>query len=216
MARFLSLPALTSIVLFSATITASAIQTSNVCKTNTCQQWSKFLKESLHPKYTTLDPCEDFDKYTCTGWRAHNNFRPEQSDTTVMTVMQDVNQKLLRTVLEGQYSSKLSGPNRTYDEQNFNKMKVSYRTCMDETTIKSKGIGALQKMLKEAENDIPTVALNSDSASQLTKAMASMRRRNVDLFAGSEPTVSTALVNGPCLASSNFKIRKTPKTHQPR
>jgi endothelin-converting enzyme len=51
----------------------------DLCTTPTCVAHAKEIKTYLAPNYTAIDPCTDFDEYSCAGWRATHNFRPEQS-----------------------------------------------------------------------------------------------------------------------------------------
>src|SRR4051794_6127854 len=56
------------------------------CTTPLCKEWASHFLGSLAPNYTAIDPCTDFDKFSCDGWRANHTFRPDQSYLSVTSV----------------------------------------------------------------------------------------------------------------------------------
>jgi len=51
----------------------------DLCTSPACVAHAKEIKTYLAPNYTAIDPCVDFDEYSCAGWRATHNYRPEQA-----------------------------------------------------------------------------------------------------------------------------------------
>jgi hypothetical protein len=51
----------------------------DVCTSPVCVAHAKEVKTYLAPNYKAIDPCVDFDEYSCAGWRASHVYRPEQS-----------------------------------------------------------------------------------------------------------------------------------------
>jgi hypothetical protein len=169
--------------------------TQEVCTTPKCKEYARFILESLAPNYTAIDPCTDFDKYSCDGWRNVHNYRADQASLSVSTNMSDVNQELLHTILEGNYveSPALTGADKASDLANFNKMKTAYATCKNEDAIKVYGVAPIRKMLEEFESVFPSngPAVGSNSSNvELTKTVSWLFKKQVDVIVSSSVGVS--------------------------
>jgi endothelin-converting enzyme len=155
-----------------------------VCTTTRCKDYANYILESLAPNYTVIDPCIDFSKYSCDGWRNNHDYRPEQISTSVSSNVSDVTDNILRSLLEGQYieNPEVTGVNKTFDMANFKKMKLVYTTCKNEDAIEADGITPLLKMLADFQSVYPRKAPTTGSNSsnqELTKAVSWLNRRNV-------------------------------------
>src|ERR1700753_3604510 len=96
--------ALKASLLASVALSAATGQNAaDVCTTAKCKDYAKFLKESMAPNYESLDPCTAFDKYSCSGWIATHDYRTEQTQVSVGSVIADQNNNLLHAMLEGEY-----------------------------------------------------------------------------------------------------------------
>lgn len=143
-----------------------------MCTTPACVAHAKEIRSYLAPNYTAIDPCVNFDEYACAGWRASHEYRPEQScesfrvlqfcaDSTAVStfsVMGDKIKNLLRSILDGNFDStatRLTGQAKIDDEENFNKMKATYQTCMNEDAIKAYGTKYVTEKLQEFEKVFP-------------------------------------------------------------
>jgi endothelin-converting enzyme len=171
-----------------------------VCTTDKCKDWAKYILESLAPNYTAIDPCTDFDKYSCDGWRNIHIYRADQSSLSVTTNMSDVNQALLRSILEGEYaeSPDLTGADRDLDKANFKKMKTAYTTCKNEDAIKAYGITPVRKMLDDFQAIFPVAGPaigGSSSATELTKTIIWLFKKSVDVVVATSVGVSSDSVN---------------------
>ena len=87
--------------------------------------------------------------------------------------MAESSETLLRHILEAPYprSSKHStfSPAQliktlsSADEDNFNKLKAAYKACIDEDTIKTKGVKPLNEILREVSTIFPIKKTKSNS-----------------------------------------------------
>ncbi|KAL5396158.1 hypothetical protein PMIN02_003414 [Paraphaeosphaeria minitans] len=129
-------------------------QAEDVCETEACKYFADSVIAGRASNYTDLDPCEDFATYTCAGWWASHDFRADQSNIGVLSVMSDVNTALMRSILESPYPSNTTinstystGDAKSLDEQNFEKMIATYNSCMDTDAIDEAGAKPLQDIL---------------------------------------------------------------------
>ncbi|CAI6340087.1 unnamed protein product [Periconia digitata] len=130
-------------------------QDGDVCTTDSCKKFADSVIAGRAENYTEVDPCTDFATYTCSGWWASHDFRPDQSNIGVLSIMADVNNALMRTILESPYPDNTT-INSTYasdnadelDKQNFVKMTAAYESCMDVEAIDAVGAKPLQDILE--------------------------------------------------------------------
>jgi endothelin-converting enzyme len=170
---------------------ANGYTTPDICTTPKCIDYAKFIKNSLAPNWETMDPCSDFDKYSCAGWKASNNYRADQTSVSVTSVMSDTNSDLLHALLEGEYANNSTylGTDRQYDQENFKKMKLLYNTCMTENTIKTYDVQPIRKLLNEFESVFPLDGPRNISIEELTGAVAWLEKLGVSALAGAATTV---------------------------
>ncbi|GME30330.1 putative endothelin-converting enzyme protein [Neofusicoccum parvum] len=165
-------------------------QNENICTTEACYRWAKFLKNALPKNYTEVDPCTDFATWACGGWKDHHQLGPDQSQISTLSDIQDENNNILRRVIESPYKNKgypgigpYTGNNATDDQENFGKMKAAYDACMDEQQIKKQGI----KPLVDLVSQLPGPE-EYGTTEGLTKALAWTERQGasglVDLYTG--------------------------------
>ena len=111
----------------------------------------------------------------CEGWDIEHDLREDQADVFTGTIMHENSQILLRHILEAPFPKTVSKANSVVsaDEENFDKMKAAYRSCMDESTIKAQQSLPLIGLLKRVEDLFPArkpyltdVAYLYDSAQQ--------------------------------------------------
>jgi hypothetical protein len=153
-----------------------------VCTTPLCRDFSKYLLESLVANYSTTDPCVDFEKWSCDGWRASHTYRAEQSRLSVTSVQSDGIIDLLHAIMEGPYAenSTFTGQIRDLDKQNFKKMQTAYRTCMNEDAIKAYGVAPIRKILNEFEKLYPVKGASPRAMDEeLTNAVIWLEKHGV-------------------------------------
>jgi putative endopeptidase len=86
----------------------------------------------------TVDPCENFYRYSCNGWFKRNPLPPDQISYGRFTELYELNRLHLRQILE---DVSKPDPNRTPNEQ---KIGDEYASCMDTATVNKGGIAPLQ------------------------------------------------------------------------
>jgi endothelin-converting enzyme/putative endopeptidase len=92
---------------------------------------------------TSVQPCDDFYRYTCGSWIKKNPIPPDQPAWNVYAKLAYDNQRFLWGILEQE--SKPS-PNRTPAEQ---KIGDYYYACMDEGAVDKAGLEPLEPRLKD-------------------------------------------------------------------
>lgn len=143
-----------------------------ICLTPACVHASSEILYNLSPNYQDIDPCTDFEQLTCGGWTDRHDLRSDQEDAFTGTFMAESSETLLRHILEAPYpkSSKhstfspaqLLGTLSSADQDNFNKLKDAYQACIDEDTIKAKGIKPLAEILYQVAEIYPVKASKSN------------------------------------------------------
>jgi putative endopeptidase len=89
----------------------------------------------------TLDPCNDFYKYSCSKWLTANPIPPDQVFWSTGSGLELWNENLLRETLQ---AASANDPNRAAVQQ---KIGDYYAACMDESGIESAGLKPLQPEL---------------------------------------------------------------------
>jgi hypothetical protein len=92
---------------------------------------------------------------------------------STFSVIGDSIKGLLRTILDGEFTTHLTGQAKIDDEENFKKMKAVYQTCMNEDAIKAYGTKYVTEKLKEFEKIFPEQgpSLSSSSNEELTNIL---------------------------------------------
>jgi endothelin-converting enzyme/putative endopeptidase len=89
----------------------------------------------------TVDPCDNFYKFSCNGWFKKNPLPADQASYGRFTELHELNQKHLREILE---ASSQPNASRTPNEQ---KVGDEYASCMDTATLNKVGFTSLQPEL---------------------------------------------------------------------
>jgi endothelin-converting enzyme/putative endopeptidase len=89
----------------------------------------------------TVDPCENFYRYSCNGWFKRNPLPPDQTRYGRFTELYELNRLHLKQILE---EASAPSPTRTPNEQ---KIGDEYASCMDTATVNKMGIAPLQAEL---------------------------------------------------------------------
>jgi endothelin-converting enzyme len=122
-----------------------------------CVHAASEILNNLDPNYEEIDPCTDFDKFVCGGWEEKHDLRPDQGDIFTGTLMVERSQMLLRHILESDSSKAhfLDVFESSVDKDNFNKLKDSYDSCMNEDIIKQYGAKPLRSVVMKIEDVFP-------------------------------------------------------------
>ena len=86
----------------------------------------------------SIDPCENFYRYSCNGWFKRNPLPPDQISYGRFTELYELNRLHLRQILE---DASKPDSNRTPNEQ---KIGDEYASCMDTAAVNKAGIAPLQ------------------------------------------------------------------------
>ncbi len=90
---------------------------------------------------TSVDPCDNFYRFSCNGWFKNNPLPPDQTSYGRFTELFEVNRLHLKEILE---QAAIPSPTRTPDEQ---KIGDEYASCMDVDAINKAGLAPLQPEL---------------------------------------------------------------------
>ncbi len=116
----------------------------------------------------SVDPCENFYRYSCNGWFKRNPLPPDQESYGRFTELYELNRLHLRQILE---QAAVPAPARTANEQ---KIGDEYSSCMDIAAIDKLGLAPLQPELDRI------AALHS--AAELPALLAHLHRLGVNAF----------------------------------
>ena len=117
---------------------------------------------------TTIDPCENFYRFSCNNWFKRNPLPPDQIAYGRFTELYELNRLHLKEILE-----EAAGPSatRTPNEQ---KIGDEYASCMDTSAINKAGLAPLQPELDRI------AAINS--AADLPVVLGHLHLIGVDAF----------------------------------
>lgn len=114
----------------------------------------------MSPRYHKIDPCSNFDKFVCEGWKEKHDLRADQESSFTGTIMQENSQQVLRHVLESPYSDVALQVDSLADDPEaekaiFDKLKGAYDGCMDLQRIQKIGSGPLLDILSKIQELFP-------------------------------------------------------------
>ncbi|MGD0631595.1 MAG: M13 family metallopeptidase, partial [Terracidiphilus sp.] len=121
--------------LLAAVFTASAVHAQTVAPQ------PHVFDSSLIDK--SIDPCDNFYRYSCNGWFKHNPLPADQTSYGRFTELYEVNRLHLRQILE-QAAAPAAATGRNANEQ---KIGDEYSSCMDTAAINKLGLAPLQPEL---------------------------------------------------------------------
>jgi endothelin-converting enzyme/putative endopeptidase len=123
----------------------------------------------------TVDPCEDFYRYTCGGWIEKNPIPADQSSWSVYGKLAADNQRFLWGILQS------LGPSLTTRSPAQQKIGDFFAACMDTEAVDTAGLAPLQPTLNLIDS--------LDEKASLAQLVARLHREGAggDLFFGAEP-----------------------------
>ncbi|XP_074448372.1 neprilysin [Larus michahellis] len=140
----LAIVAITMIVLY-------ATYDDGICKTSDCIKSAARILENMD---TTAEPCEDFYQYACGGWLKRNVIPETSSRYSNFDILRDELEVVLKDVLDVPSNNDITA---------VQKAKTLYRSCINETTIDSRGGRPLISLLPNV-SDWPVATSNWDSS----------------------------------------------------
>jgi endothelin-converting enzyme/putative endopeptidase len=159
----------------------------------------------------SVDPCENFYKYSCNGWFQRNPLPPDQSAYGRFTELADLNRKHLKEILD---AAALPSPTRTPNEQ---KVGDEYASCMDTSTIDKLGIAPLQPELDriaalKSAGDLPALLGHLHSISVNAFFLMYALPDNAD----ANMTIQDYMAGGLGLPERDYYFRTDPKSVEQR
>ncbi|NWW47078.1 NEP protein, partial [Pedionomus torquatus] len=140
----LAIVAITMIVLY-------ATYDDGICKTSDCIKSAARILENMD---TTAKPCDDFYQYACGGWLKRNVIPETSSRYSNFDILRDELEVVLKDVLDVPSNNDIPA---------VQKAKTLYRSCINETTIDSRGGKPLITLLPDVA-DWPVATTNWDSS----------------------------------------------------
>jgi endothelin-converting enzyme len=141
-----------------------------VCETDACKKYAKTVLSNFNPNYQTLDPCDDFDLYTCEGFRQTHEPKPWKSNVGTMELIREEVDDILAGLLNGTVPYKTSrnatANLKTVELSNYKAMRTVWDICMDEDAIRAYGVKPIQPILEEFEKRFPVKGAQLTSASK--------------------------------------------------
>jgi endothelin-converting enzyme/putative endopeptidase len=119
---------------------------------------------------TSVDPCDNFYRYSCNGWFKKNPLPPDQTSYGRFTELYELNRLHLKQILE---QAAVPASTRSPNQQ---KIGDEYASCMDTEAVNKLGIAPLQPELDRI------AALKS--ASDLPALLGQLHRIGVNAFFG--------------------------------
>ncbi|XP_030351082.1 neprilysin isoform X1 [Strigops habroptila] len=177
----LAIVAITMIVLY-------ATYDDGVCKTSDCIKSAARILENMD---TTAEPCDDFYQYACGGWLKRNVIPETSSRYSNFDILRDELEVVLKDVLDTPSTDDITA---------VQKAKTLYRSCINETTIDSRGGTPLLSLLPDvSEWPVATTDWESSYGTAWTAetAIAQLNSRYgkkvlINFFVGTDDKNSTA------------------------
>ena len=95
----------------------------------------------------SVDPCENFYKFSCNGWFKRNPLPADQASYGRFTELHELNRLHLKLILEAAAATEANAANAKPRTANDQKIGDEYATCMDTATVNRQGLAPLQPEL---------------------------------------------------------------------
>ncbi|GKT82149.1 peptidase family M13 [Colletotrichum tofieldiae] len=144
-----------------------------ICTTPACLGLAAKILFNLADNHTEFDPCTDFDKLACNGFRTKK--APSPGSGQAATFSSESVQVILKYILEGPYpsgtgsgfiSESLSKDQIVVDQDNFKLMTDAYNACLNNTAVEEEGLEPLIAIIDHIVDAFPEKA----SADLITKS----------------------------------------------
>jgi len=114
----------------------------NECSTAECLAFADIINSKLDE---SVDPCVDFDAFSCGGWKVENEIPPDSGSNTQFTVVRKALAETVKRELE------LESTEEYYGWEAVRKAKAFYALCMDEKTIDAESTMQLKQTVTDIE-----------------------------------------------------------------
>ena len=111
----------------------------------------------MSPNYHEIDPCNDFDRFVCEGWKEKHDLRADQSSSFTGTIMAENSQQILRHLLESPYpiNDQRIEIHSVAKQKIFGKLHSAYDACVNEERLRDLGSAPLIAILRKIEDLFP-------------------------------------------------------------
>lgn len=110
----------------------------NICLTPGCIHTASDVLNNMDP---SIDPCDDFYQFACGNFIKKTNIPDDKSSVTSFSVISDLLQEQLRTMIEE--------PVKPGEPKPFVLLKRIYKSCMNTTVIETDGLTTIKSILKD-------------------------------------------------------------------
>lgn len=150
-----------------------------LCLEPECIHAASEILYNLDPHYEDIDPCDNFEQYTCGGWRDRHDMRPDQGSIFAGTIMAENAQAKLRHILEAPETSE-EDTRSSADKTSFQKLKSAYDSCTDTEKLKELGSKPLDDLLNQIETIYPVHGKHAKN--NLSDAISFLIQADVSAF----------------------------------
>ncbi|KAF9980091.1 Endothelin-converting enzyme 2 [Mortierella antarctica] len=124
-----------------------------VCHTSQCRQTANSILKDMH---ATADPCVDFNKFACGGYKEREKLLEGEKRNDYLTFIAEQNLELVRTIATAKHPKAPKAPKGDLAEQrNLQKLQSFYGACMDETRLQKIGRKPLQDEIRKMTQIYP-------------------------------------------------------------
>ncbi|CAH0557229.1 unnamed protein product [Brassicogethes aeneus] len=111
---------------------------SKICLSAGCIHTASRVLEAMDQ---SVDPCDDFYQFSCGNFQKKTNIPDDKSSVTSFSIISDMLQEQLRTMIEEPISENEPKP--------FQLTKKLYKACMNKTKIEEEGMTTINSILKD-------------------------------------------------------------------
>lgn len=166
---------------------------SGLCTSPMCVHIASEILWNLAPNHTEIDPCTDFDKYTCDGWKLRHETPAGQATYGIFQEQLDSVQFGIKKIIEGPYpngtdagwiSVNLTTAQVAADKVNFANLQGAYATCLNRTAREDEGLDSLTSFLETIIESFPVgPGLNQSTiATNMGRTIALMESYHIPTF----------------------------------
>ncbi|KAK6205996.1 hypothetical protein LQW54_008061 [Pestalotiopsis sp. IQ-011] len=130
------------------------------CLTQDCLTASEHILLNLHPNYTAINPCTNFDQYVCGGFPLRYS---DRSNIEIIVTENEKHEKIVKQLLDGELTVHDPTPD---DVKIFTKLTNNYKACMDGKRLRDEhhsGVknvfGRLKAIFPVSSSDVAANAL---------------------------------------------------------
>ncbi|KAF9900449.1 hypothetical protein EC991_007327 [Linnemannia zychae] len=153
--------------------------TKDVCNTPQCRETAAGFIHDMDPN---IDPCEDFQQFTCGGFFKKMKIDPAFKEVSTMSGIQNRNNAIIREISDPSLGkAPKAAPGDAAAASNLKKLHDLWASCMNVAELDKRGRLPLVNEINSVINTIPNVNARMNKTG-LAKALAKMVKIQVDSF----------------------------------